>query len=94
MNQILTLVKGRETTTQTKTIGLISWIADVPISSICPTTNIREDLGLDSIDFMLLIVKLEKNFNISLSSEEVERIETVKDATDYIHRYVAELPQY
>lgn len=90
MNQILTLVKGRETNMQTKIIDLISWIADVPVSSICPTTNIKEDLSLDSIDFMLLIVKLEKSFNISLSSEEVERIETVKDASDYIRRYVAE----
>jgi len=88
MNQILTLVKGRETNMQTKIIDLISWIADVPVSSICPTTNIKEDLSLDSIDFMLLIVKLEKSFDISLSSEEVEGIETVKDASDYIRRYV------
>ncbi len=89
MNQTLTLVKGHETNMQTKIIDLISWIADVPVTSICPTTNIKDDLSLDSIDFMLLIVKLEKSFDISLSTEEVEKIETVKDASDYIRRYVA-----
>ena len=89
MNQIFTLVKTPEINIQTKIIDLISWIADIPVVNICPTTNIKEDLSLDSIDFMLLIVKLEKSFEISLSSEEVEQIETVKDASECIKRYVA-----
>ena len=74
--------------TQTKVIDVISWIANIPSSQICPTTNLKEDLNLDSIDLMVLIVKLEEWFNITLSDEEVERIETVKDASECIHRYI------
>ncbi|MFK7809410.1 MAG: acyl carrier protein [Saprospiraceae bacterium] len=71
-------------TTLEKVISMVSWVADVPDSQICATTNIKDDLNLDSIDVMMLIVKLEKWFDVILSSEEVEAIETVKDATDRI----------
>ena len=43
---------------QERVMYLICWIANIPQSSICPTTNLKEDLNLDSIDLMLLIVKL------------------------------------
>ncbi|MFT4663919.1 MAG: acyl carrier protein [Polaribacter sp.] len=72
-------------TTQEKVISMVSWVADVPATRVCPTTNIKEDLNLDSIDVMMLIVKLEKWFDVILSSEEVEAIETVKDASDCIN---------
>jgi len=67
-----------------KIIHLVSWIANVPTKQIFPSTHIKEDLNVDSIDFMLLIVQLEKLFNVSFSDEEVEGIETVKDANDLI----------
>ena len=69
-------------TTQEKVISMVSWVANVPSAQVCPTTNIKDDLSLDSIDVMMLIVKLEKWFDVILSYEEVERIETVKDASD------------
>jgi len=71
-----------------KVINLISWIVDIPVNRICPTTNFREDLSLDQIDFSIMIIKLEAFFNISLSAAEVERIETVKDASIVIHQYI------
>ena len=82
-------VNNFKMSTQKKVIDLISWIANIPVSRICPTTNLKEDLNLDSIDLMVLIVKLERWFNITLSDEEVEGIETVKDATDCINRYIS-----
>lgn len=71
-----------------KVINLISWIIDIPTNRICPTTNFHEDLLLDNIDFSIMILKLEAFFNISLSAAEVDRIETVKDASYLINRYV------
>jgi len=75
--------------TQQRIINMVSYLAGVPVSQICATTNFKEDLELDSIDYMLLIVKLEKWFKVELTSEEVERIETVKDANTAITRYLA-----
>ncbi len=76
-------------TTQEKVISMVSWVANVPPTKVCPTTNIKDDLNLDSIDVMMLIVKLEKRFDVILSSEEVERIETVKDASEFIQGKIA-----
>lgn len=72
-----------------KVINLVSWIVDIPINRICPTTNFREDLLLDNIDFSIMILKLEAFFNVSLSITEVNRIETVKDASYLIKRYIS-----
>ncbi len=75
-----------------KIIHLVSWIANVPTSQIFPSTHIREDLNVDSIDFMLLMVQLEKFFNVIFSNEEIDRIETVKDANDLILKQLAMTP--
>ena len=75
-------------TTQQRVIAMLSWLANVPTSRLCPTTNIKDDLNLDSIDVMMFIVQLEKWFNVVLPTEEVESIETVKDAADCISRRI------
>jgi len=72
-----------------KIIHLISWVANVPTNQILPSTDIKIDLNVDSIDFMLFIVKVEKFFNVTIPNEEVETIETVKDATDCVNRQLA-----
>jgi acyl carrier protein len=74
---------------QKRIIKLVSWVANVPATQILPSTHIREDLDIDSIDYMLLIVKMESLFNVVLTNEQVERIETVKDASEHISRQLA-----
>lgn len=74
------------TITQEAIISLVSWVANVPTSRISPSTHIKEDLNLDSIDFMLLIVKMESFFGVDLSADQLERLETVKDASDFVMR--------
>lgn len=71
-------------------INMVSWVANVPPKQVCLTTNLKEDLNLDSIDVMSLIVQLEKWFDVILTTDEVETIETVKDAHDCIGRYLIE----
>ena len=72
-----------------KIIHLISWVANVPTQHILPSTDIKLDLNVDSIDFMLLMVEVEKLFNIILPNEDIERIETVKDSNDCVLRQLA-----
>lgn len=68
-----------ELNSQEKIIDIISWIINVPSSQILPYTSLREDLELDTIDLLLLIAELESQFNIYLTPEEVESIETIQD---------------
>lgn len=43
-----------------------------------------EDLGLDSLDLVDMIMKLEEEFGISIPDEDLDKIRTVKDAINYI----------
>lgn len=43
-----------------------------------------DDLGADSLDTVELVMKLEEDFDIEIPDEDAEKIQTVKDAIDYI----------
>lgn len=75
---------------QERIIITTSLIAKVPPSQVCETTHFRSDLSLDSIDFMTLIIQLEKWFNVILTKAEVDNIETVKDASDCFSKYYSQ----
>jgi acyl carrier protein len=74
---------------QSRIIDLISWRLNLPATNIHPYSRLREDLHLDAIDLILLIAELESRFNIYLSKEEVEAIETVQDASFYLYKAAA-----
>lgn len=77
-------------TTEDQITDIISWMLNIPASQIHPFTHLRDDLYLDAFDIMMLIAKLESRFNRFLTPEEVESIETIRDATRYfVQRHAA-----
>jgi acyl carrier protein len=46
---------------------------------ITPQADLMKELGMDSLDTVELIVELEKEFEIIITDEEVEKIIKVKD---------------
>jgi acyl carrier protein len=66
-------------------IYLVSWILGLPLKNIVPSTDLRTDLNLDGYDFDLLIFRLEGYFHCECTSEEIDRIETVKDLIELFH---------
>ena len=44
-----------------------------------------DDLGADSLDTVELVMALEEEFDIEISDEDAEKIQTVKDAVNYIN---------
>ncbi len=46
-----------------------------------------EDLGADSLDIVELVMAFEENFEIDIPDEDAEKINTVKDAIDYIEAH-------
>ena len=43
-----------------------------------------DDLGADSLDTVELVMALEEEFDIEISDEDAEKIQTVQNAIDYI----------
>jgi len=46
--------------------------------------RLKEDLGLDSLDFVDIVVIVEKYFRFKIKPEEMAGVLTVKDFYDYI----------
>ncbi|HKK01134.1 MAG TPA: acyl carrier protein [Desulfuromonadales bacterium] len=49
--------------------------------------SFMDDLGADSLDTVELVMALEEEFDIEISDEDAEKIQTVQDAIDYISEH-------
>lgn len=50
-------------------------------------TSFINDLGADSLDIVELVMELEDAFDLNISDEDAEKIQTVGDAVKYISEY-------
>nr|WP_041285619.1 acyl carrier protein [Desulfoscipio gibsoniae] len=51
-------------------------------------TSFMDDLGIESLDFVELMIALEEEFDIVISDEDVEKIRTVDEAVQYIQKLI------
>ena len=48
------------------------------------TASFVDDLGADSLDMVELVMAFEEAFDLDIPDEDAEKIQTVKDAVEYI----------
>jgi acyl carrier protein len=53
-------------------------------ANITDEATLREDLGLDSLDFVDIVVIVEKTFGFKIKPEDMAHVLTVKEFYDYI----------
>lgn len=53
-------------------------------SEITSEASFTDDLGADSLDTVELIMEFEKEFDVTISDEDAELIQTVGDAISYL----------
>ena len=53
-------------------------------------TNFRNDLGLDSLDKIVLILGCEREFNISINDEDSDKINTFGELIEYLSKRLAQ----
>jgi acyl carrier protein len=46
-----------------------------------------DDLGADSLDLVELIMAMEEAFDMEISDDQAEKLQTVQDAMDYIKKH-------
>jgi acyl carrier protein len=57
---------------------------DVDKDEVTESAHFVDDLGADSLDVVELIMGLEDEFDLEISDEKAEELETVGDAVSYI----------
>ena len=53
-------------------------------SKVLEDSNLKDDLGADSLDAVEIIMDIEDEFNIQIDDSEAENIKTVGDIVKYI----------
>ena len=56
-------------------------------SEVNPNAKFIDDLGADSLDLVELVMALEEEYNMEISDEDAEKIQSVGDAIEYIKAY-------
>ena len=57
------------------------------------SANLREGLGLDSVDVVSIVSQVERRFHIRLSHQELEKLVTVADVIDLLMAKLSSPPQ-
>jgi acyl carrier protein len=52
--------------------------------------NLKDDVGIDSLDFVDIVVIVEKNFGFKIKPEEMVGVNTLEDFYNYIESKLAE----
>ena len=51
---------------------------------VVPDAQLKDDLGLESLDFVDIAVVIEKEFGFKVKGEEMVGVRTINDLYDYI----------
>ena len=61
---------------------------EIEEEKIVPEGKLKDDLGIDSLDFVDIVVIVEKKFGFKIKPEEMAGITTLKQFCDYIESKV------
>lgn len=56
------------------------------LDEINDDSDIREDLGADSLDMVQLVMSLEDEFDLEIENEEIQSVTTVKGIVEFINK--------
>ena len=61
---------------------------EVEEENIGPEAKLKDDLGIDSLDFVDIVVIVERNFGFKIKPEEMAGVQTLSQLCDYIESKV------
>ncbi len=71
-----------------KVIEVICRYVDIDPAKLNENTNIRSELGLNSLGLVNIAVAFEDEFDVEIPDREVMNIETLADAVKVIEKYM------
>lgn len=64
---------------------------EIDEEKIRPEGKLKDDIGIDSLDFVDIVVIVENKFGFKIKPEEMAGVTTLKEFCDYVERKVREL---
>ena len=61
---------------------------EIDEEKISDDAKLKEDMGIDSLDFVDIVVIVEKNFGFKIKPEEMAGVTTLRQFCDYIESKV------
>ncbi len=61
---------------------------EIEEAKVTPDAHLKDDLGLESLDFVDIAVIVQKEFGLTLKGEEMTAIRTLDDLYGYIHNCI------
>jgi acyl carrier protein len=61
---------------------------EIEEENIFPEAKLKEDMGIDSLDYVDIVVIVEKNFGFKIKPEEMANVKTLSQFHDYIQSKV------
>lgn len=65
----------------------------IEVDRISPDSGLKMDLGIDSLDIYKIIMILEEEFMLEISTEDLEDIKKVADLAEYLQDRTSGKPQ-
>jgi len=62
---------------------------EIDEEKIQPEARLKEDIGIDSLDFVDIVVIVERKFGFKIKTEEMTSVKTFNDFCDYIEKKIA-----
>ena len=62
---------------------------EVEENLISDNARLKEDLGIDSLDFVDVVVIIEREFGFKIKAEEMTNIKTLSDFYNYLYEKVS-----
>ncbi len=61
---------------------------EIEEENIFPEAKLKEDMGIDSLDYVDIVVIVEKSFGFKIKPEEMANVKTLSQFNDYIESKV------
>ena len=65
-------------------------VPDEDCSAINPDEPLREQLDLDSMDFLDIVMELRKQYGVEVPEDDYPRLATLNSCIDYLHPKLAD----
>ena len=68
---------------------IIADYLDINVAKLTESSNLRDDFGIDSLNFVELVMELEEKFQIRISEDDIDHVETVGQLAAVVDRILS-----